>query len=260
VQQLSEVAIKLRGSYGRAIRAPGFGFKLAASSPVGIVLANPSLAPERQQGWDAGVDAAFGSRVSLGLTYYDQTADNLIQYVLLQAGPPATYQYRNVGRVVNTGIEVEASLDLGPVLLKGQYGYARSRIAQLAASYSGDLAVGDQSRDTPKHTAGATLTAGLFKGTTLTGGLTYVGSWNDYDYLAEFRCFGGTGPCRATLRDYVMAYPGFVKLNATLFQQLTRELSGFISVDNLTDNNAFELYNRNAVMGRISTVGFRFQR
>ena len=66
-----------------------------------------------------------------------------------------TTQFQNVGRVKNTGVEVEGALRVGALQFKGQYGYARSRIAQLAPNYTGDLRVGDQSRSTPTHTAGA---------------------------------------------------------------------------------------------------------
>ncbi len=84
-----------------------------------------------------------------------------------------------------------------------------------------------------------------------------MGSWNARDDLAEERCFGGTGPCQATRRDYIIAYPGFVKVNATVSQELTPRVSGFVSFDNLTNNQAFEPNNSLTVLGRISTVGLR---
>jgi outer membrane receptor protein involved in Fe transport len=257
VQQLAGVTLKLRSSWGRAIRPPAPGYKLASVGTTQIQLANPTLGPERQQGWDAGADAVFGARGSLSVTYYDQTADDLIEFVSLPTPQPAI-QAQNVGRVANTGLEVEGTLALGPMTMKASYGYSRARIEQLAPNYTGDLLVGDQTLATPKHSAGALVTVTPLAGTSISAGLTYVGSWNQYDYVAEFRCFGGTGPCQPTFRDYIVEYPSFVRVNATIAQQITPMLSGFISLDNLTNNTSFELDNLSPVVGRITTAGIRF--
>lgn len=259
VQPIRGATLKLRGSWGRAIRAPTPGLKLPAVSAIGVVLANPQLGPERQRGWDAGADVTFGARGSLSATYYDQTADNLIQQVLLQSIPQQTFQWQNVGAVRNTGVELEAALSLGFLELKGQYGYSRARVAQLAPNYTGDLRVGEQTLLTPRHTVGASTTLFPFGGTAVAAGLTYVGSWTQYDFLARFRCFGGTGPCQPTSRGYLIGYPGFIKINATLSHQINPLVSSFLSVDNLTNNEAFEFYNFTPVLGRTTTVGLRFQ-
>lgn len=251
--------IKLRGSYGRSIRAPSPGQKLAFVSTANELVANPVLGPERQRGWDAGFDATLGGRASLSATYYDQVADNLIQLVQLSTVPLPTSQYQNVGRVRNNGLEVEAALRLGLLQLKAQYGYARSRIQQLAPNYTGDLAMGDQSLGVPSHTAGASLSVSPARGTSVALGISYVGSWSYYDLLAEYRCFGGSGPCQPSFRDYITAYPGFVRANATVYQQMTPAVSAFISVENVTNNQAFELVNSTPTVGRVSSVGFRFR-
>lgn len=252
-EQVAGATLKIRGSWGRAIRPPSPEAKAAYTTPFGVKLANPELRPERQRGWDAGFDAVFGSRGSLSLTYYDQTAEDLIQYTQVQA--PITYQNQNAGRVRNTGVEVEGTLLVGPARLKAQYGYARARIEQLSPTYTGDQRIGDQVLATPWHTAGGSLDLALRAGTNLAAGVAYVGSWNQYDYLAEYRCFGGTGPCAATSRGYIVAYPGFVKFNATASQAIRRGLSAFVSVDNLANNTAVEYSNNGPVMGRITTVG-----
>jgi outer membrane receptor protein involved in Fe transport len=184
----------------------------------------------------------------------------LIDLVTLSTTPTRTTQYQNVGRVKNLGVEVEGALTVGSVELQGQYGYSRSRVDQLAPNYTGDLQLGDQVRNIPRHTAGASATIDLFRGTTVATGLSYVGSWNEYNYLAYYQCLGGTGSCHNTtlaLKDYLIAYPGFVKLNATISQQLTRSVSSFIRVENVTNSSAFEVNSSVEVMGRITTIGLR---
>ncbi len=254
VRSLGGATLKLRTSWGRAIRAPAPGFKLASVGATQIQLANPTLGPERQQGWDAGIDVVFASRGRLSITYYDQTADDLIELVSLPA-PEPTIQAQNVGRVANTGFELEGSLTAGPMSMKAHYGYSRARIEQLAPNYTGDLLIGDQTLGTPRHTAGASVTVAPSEGTTMSAGVTYVGSWNQYDYVAQFECFGGTGPCQPTSRDYIVEYPGFVRIKATVSHRITSLLTGVVSVDNLTNSTAYELDNLSPVSGRISTVG-----
>ncbi len=259
VHALGNVSVKVRGSWGRAIRPPVPGSKAGSISPVSITLANPGLAPERQQGWDAGMDAVFGARGSLSVTYYHQTAENLIQLVLVQSDSVSTYQNQNVGRVKNAGVEVEGAVSAGLLKLKAQYGYVRSRIEDLGPNYTGSSRVGDRPFNTPTHTAGASLTVAPVKGPTVAGGLTYVGSYNQTDLIALFSCFGRTGPCRSGgSRSYIVAFPSFVKVNATISQRLTSLVSGFVSVDNLTNDMAHEPAEIAPVTGRTTTIGFQF--
>jgi outer membrane receptor protein involved in Fe transport len=132
VREVGGATIKARVAYGEAFRAPQFGASTGVVSATSITLSNPSLAPEQQQGWDAGLDLVFGDRWSLSVTGYDQTARDLIAYVQLASVPVRTYQYLNVGRVKNRGLEVEGTLNFTGVQLRAQYAYARSRIDELA--------------------------------------------------------------------------------------------------------------------------------
>jgi outer membrane receptor protein involved in Fe transport len=259
VPKIGSVALKLRTSYGRAIRPPAPGQKAGIIQGQTTILPNELLGPEKQKGWDAGAEIAWSSRASLSVTYFNQTADDLIQLVLLQATSPITQQNQNVGRVKNSGVELEGTLQVGPAQLRAQYGYVRSRIVELGPDYTGDLRPGDQSLVTPEHSLGAGLTIAPRAGSTFSAGLIYVGSWHQTDLLGLLRCFGGTGQCQPSSRDYIVTYPGFVKLNASVWQQLTAGLSGFVSVENLTNNQAYEDINFFPVMGRTSTVGLRLQ-
>jgi outer membrane receptor protein involved in Fe transport len=104
--------VKLRASYGESIRAPFPGQREAQHLPYGDYLANPALKPERQHGFDGGVDVYLG-RALLGVTYYNQRAIDLIQQITV---PNAVniWQYQNLGRVKNDGWEFEGRLPLGP--------------------------------------------------------------------------------------------------------------------------------------------------
>lgn len=258
VHTLGLTTVKLRGSWGRAIKPPGPGAKVGFKSSFRDQLPNPNLGPERQRGWDAGFDVTIGSRGALGFTYYDQIADNLIDRVV-RLTPVQTQQYQNVGRVRNRGVEVEGTFAAGGIRVQGQYGYARARVESLSPTYAGDLQVGDQVHLRPKHTFGLSGTTALGSGTTISGGVVYLGSWTNTDLMGLIRCFGGTGPCLPTDRDYLIRYPALLKVNATLTQRLNRALTGFVSIDNLTNNDRHEVDNISPVMGRTTTLGARLE-
>jgi outer membrane receptor protein involved in Fe transport len=94
-------------------------------------------------------------------------------------------------------------------------------------------------------------------GTRLNAGLAYLGAFRAIDVLAAFRCFGDTGPCHPTLRDFIISYPSITRLNASLTQRLSRQLEGFVSVDNLTNQQTYEGSNFLPLVGRTTTVGLR---
>jgi len=265
--------IKVRSSWGSAILPPYAGAKEYYASGGSIQLANPHLVPERQYGGDGGFDLLFGHFGSFSATYYDQTAENLNEQVQLPDSQP-TFQTQTVGTVKNTGVELEARAGVGRFSLRVMYGYSRSRVEKLAAGYTGDLHVGDQTLDVPRHNGGATLSARLFRGTTIAAGLTYVGPWTDYDELKMYTCFayyfsGDNTHCNAgflnalangqfSTRSFLIQYPSLVKENVSVTQALSPWASAFISIDNLGDSQAYEGNNGNARVGRISTIGVRF--
>jgi outer membrane receptor protein involved in Fe transport len=111
----------------------------------------------------------------------------------------------------------------------------------------------------PKHTAGASVSLTASSSTTVAGGLTYVGSRTFLDSFGYISCIGGTAPCRNTTflpdRSYLIVYPGFIKANLTATQQFTPLIAVFVSVDNLTNNQAFEYSNLEPVVGRVTTIG-----
>lgn len=259
VRPVGSVTVKFRGAYGRAIRAPSPGAAFGEVGPASVTLANPLLAPERQRGWDGGIDLVFGSHGSLSVTGFAQTAEDLIAFLQVTGTPLPTFQYQNVGRVTNRGVEIEGELSLGPAQLRAQYGYVRSRVEDLgpAGSPGAQIQVGDTPLGVPKHTAGASLTVLPWKTTTLTAGATYIGSFRQVDFLQLFGCFGGTAACQPTFRDYAIDYPGFAKVNVAVTQQVTSRLEALVTVDNLTNNGASEGGNTLPVLGRMTMVGLR---
>jgi vitamin B12 transporter len=257
VQEIAGLTGKVRVSYGRALLPPTPIQRNPLISAGQQNIPNPLLAPQRQEGVDAGVDLEWGSAV-LGITYYHQTARDLIQRVLLNgSSTPQVFQWQNVGRVRNTGWEFEARLRWGPGELTAQYAIANSRIRDLGPNYTGDLRPGDRPLQTPHTTAGATFSVTPLAGTRVSTGLTYVGERTNYDFLAQFRCAAQTGPCRPSQRDYQMVYSSFAHLNLALDQRITPTLAGFVAISNLGNNTADEINNQTPARGRVSVAGLR---
>jgi outer membrane receptor protein involved in Fe transport len=117
-------SLRLRAAWGQTGRAPGAGAalqtlaaapSLVGSSPEpGAVLGNignDSLRPERGSEVELGFDASFlKERVSLEVTYFDKTTDDLI---LNRPLPPSQgYAFSpavNIGQVKNSGLEVSVT-------------------------------------------------------------------------------------------------------------------------------------------------------
>lgn len=262
VHQWGNVSGKIRGSYGKGIRPPGYGFATADVQPGFIQLANPGLRPEQQSGFDAGLELYFGSRASLEATYYNQRATDLIALEQRAFDPSTftgTYQYVNLSRVKNTGWEFAGSLALGAAFtLNGTFAITNSTVVDPGPGYSGIYLAGDRVLGVPRSTGGATLTYALSR-TTVSAGLTYGGSWIDYDLLRQDTDFYVNQVFTNPQRSYLINYPSFARLTASVAQRFTSYLSGFVQVNNLTNQQTGEINNINITPGRTSIVGLRFR-
>jgi outer membrane receptor protein involved in Fe transport len=254
---LGPMTAKVRGSYGEAIRAPTADQKVASVSPFSTQLANPLLGPERQTGWDGGLDVYFGSTASLGLTYYDQTVEDLIDAVTDPAASTYTLQWQNVGRIKNTGWEFEGQLALGLVRVGGTFSITNSTVRTLAPTYGGAYTTGDRVNGVSRYSGGMSVSVTPTPRTTLTGGLTYVGAWTSTDAIALFGVFFDGQPFRGSARDYWIRYPGFTKINVGVTQILLPQLSVFARVENVVNVHALERDNLTTPMGRVSVLGAR---
>ncbi len=256
VHAVGGVTAKARMAYGKAIRPPSPGAAVAYITSSFQQLANPNLAPEQQVGSDGGLELYFGTRGSFEVSYYDQTAIDLINAVILPNSSIFTLQYQNVGRIKNTGWEFQGRLNADRFSLAGTYSITSSHVQTLSPSYGGVLRPGDQLLAVPQHTAGATL--GYARGrTSINLGMTYVGSWINTDLVAFYAFVYGGQPYRGSIRDYWITYPSFVKLNLSVSEAVTDRLSVFVRSDNFTNNNVSEQDNSFVNSGRVTMVGVR---
>ena len=258
------VGYKLRASYGVAIQPP-LPFQKTASSaaaPFSIQVANPDLGPERQRGFDTGLELYFGRRASFAATYYNQRVEDLITTVVLSAPGDTTEidQNQNIGEIKNTGVELEGSLNLTPVTLSATYSVFNSTVQQVSGGALGDgtgqYHPGDRLLVIP-HSSGGFNTGLTLGRTQLHAGLTYIGSFRNYDRIALFNAVFGADPNPQAPRAYIIDYPSVLKWNASLTQTLPHGVSAFVRVDNVTNSYPSEVDNITAVYGRLTVVGLR---
>jgi outer membrane receptor protein involved in Fe transport len=253
--------VKLRASYGESIRAPDPGLGAAVQTPSYQVLANPNLAPERQRGADAGFDTYLG-RVSLGVTYYNQRAIDLLQFVTVPtpAGTLLSYQWQNVTSVKNKGWEFEVNLPLGPVQLAGTYSIAHSIVQALPPDFpSGQLQAGDQILGVPRSSGGAHITYSPLPQTTLTASMTYIGHWTNYDFVPYYGFLFGGQSYRGSERAYWIDYPTITKFAVGVSQVIRQNVTAFMRAENLGNNQRYEDVNTNIPMPRSVLVGATVQ-
>lgn len=132
---------KLRAAYGQTGKAPepyttiqAFSFANFGDggwgpllSPVyagrgglysSAVLAQPDIAPERTNEFEAGVDlAVLDNRIDLGVTYYNARSEDVIFQAPLSPSSGFATQARNAATIRNTGVEL--SLNARPITTPG---------------------------------------------------------------------------------------------------------------------------------------------
>lgn len=253
-------ALKLRAAYGKGIRPPPPSARRRITTPSFRQIENSELRPEEQSGIEYGAEWYVGDRLSLSVTAYRQNADELIQQVV--AAPRLelrAVQYQNVGRIANTGVEVEGTGRFGFLRASATMSWADSRVRQLSLTYTGDLRVGDQVPEVPSASGQAWLSYDL-AAVRLTGGATYIGSWTGYDWLEYYSAAAGVSTARPELRNYWVRYPALVKPFAMLEGRVARDAALFLRVDNLANKQLNERDNLQITAGRTTTVGVKIGR
>lgn len=117
-----ETDTKLRASAGTGAKAPTL-FQLYSQAN-----GTPSLSPETSFGYDAGIDQSlFNGRVILSVTGFANDFSNLINFVSYTPTACAVGQtlgcYNNVARAETSGLEVGATIDVLPGLVKFNAAY-----------------------------------------------------------------------------------------------------------------------------------------
>jgi vitamin B12 transporter len=104
---LEGTGTRIRGSYGTGAKAPTI-YQTFFSGPDpavgGTLQGNRDLQVETSKGFDLGVEQSLlEGKLRMGVTYFDQSIQHLIQYTNVVFGVSSTYV--NLGRVYIDGVE-----------------------------------------------------------------------------------------------------------------------------------------------------------
>jgi vitamin B12 transporter len=169
VVDVSEIATRLKASYGTGFRAPSLFDRYGVDS-YGY-MGNPALQPERSQGWEAGfetdlpIPADIGS-ATVSLTYFNNCIHDLIQ---LQYSP--VYTSVNIDSARAKGLEAVLTLRAAHWIAADiSYTYTDAR----------DLATDSLLLRRPFNQGAADLRITPVAGLTITPEVTYTGGFDDY--------------------------------------------------------------------------------
>lgn len=103
---------RIRASFGTGAKAPTIYQTFFAGPDPGVggtLLGNRDLKVETSKGWDAAIEQSLlNDALRLGVTYFDQTIENMIQYTNVVFGVSSTYL--NLGKVNIDGLETSVSV------------------------------------------------------------------------------------------------------------------------------------------------------
>jgi outer membrane receptor protein involved in Fe transport len=174
-QPTGRVGLAWRGASGVTLRAAAYaGWRLPTLNELyrpfragtDATAANPSLAPERLKGAEAGIDWRPAGHARIGLTVFVNRLEDAIANVTMGKGPGSfpgvgfvaaggVYRVReNIDAVLSRGVELDGSVDRGPWRLSAGWSLADATVQ--ASGAAGPLD-GLRPAQTPRSTGTATL-------------------------------------------------------------------------------------------------------
>jgi len=204
-------ALRLRAAAYSGFRLPTLNelYRPFVVFPV-VTSANENLAPERLEGFEAGVDWLPVPGVELTLTAFDNKVEDAIANVTLEEN---LRQRRNLDAIDAQGLEFAASVEMGQVSFDGTFVYtdAETRGSGFAAPLSGN-----RPSQTPEVAASGTVSWRPMDGALLAATLRHIGEQFESDQETDVL------PAATTV-DLFAQYP------------LWRDLSIVGRVENLLD-------------------------
>jgi iron complex outermembrane receptor protein len=205
-------ALSFHGAVYQAFRAPNLAELYRKQiSPTQITIPNPDLKPETALGREAGLDWQPADWVQVKGTWYVADYKDFNVPVQLSAGPPATRQRLNVSKSKSKGGEAYVALrPIRPLFVSGSVNYDDARVV---SGPPGTVVGAHINRvPSPKQTIRASYTSGRFG--------TWTGIW---------RHEGKTTTLQGAWLD------PYTVVDANVQRELVPGIRGFVSVENITD-------------------------
>jgi len=313
-QDVGPITAKVRASYGRSTRPPAADQKNAVLQSAGGIspdflqeflneygniaayLANPVLAPEHQQGGEAGLELYLGTHGSLAVTRYNQTVDDLIDATKVDSARslipnPAIfhqgnldangygywyqYAYLNVGSIRNQGWELQGTANVGPFTTHGTYSWTKSRTIGVNPKYRSYFSIangfsqyqpGATFNFLPEHTwaAGVTYTRARTTVAFNISGIGRITQYNSGDELFNRRFNASIRLPQNRLNvsrtsAYISSNSNYALADMNATWRFSTNVDGVLQVQNLTDHYTNDHAAYYATMGRQVKTGLRIR-
>jgi vitamin B12 transporter len=207
---IPETGTKFKFTYGTAFHSPSL-FDLYDPA-----FGNILLRPERNKGWDAGIEQSFyNTKLSFGITYFNNQFENLF-------GSDSAYKTINIDRAETYGVELFTTAEVTS-RIKFKFNYTYTKAIELAGPENGLPLL-----RRPTNRVNLILYYVINDKFNALGELVYVGKRDDMNYSSYT-------PIRVTLPSY-----GIVNLSATYTVFSNLDIYG--RVDNLFNTYYEEIY------------------
>ncbi|MFT3690663.1 TonB-dependent receptor plug domain-containing protein [Paenirhodobacter sp.] len=220
--RIPETGLRLHASAGKGVVNPSY-FELYANADYGssVYKGNPHLKPEKNRGYDIGVEAEFlDGRALVDVTYFNQKLeDEITSYLASAEGGVSTFSYRNQhGHSPRQGVEVSGRFQAtDDLLLSGTYTYLDAKNADKTVAVR-----------RPRHELGLTASLGFMDGRgTVSADVRYVADNYDSQWWGSY--------AKAKLPDYAT-------LNLAAGYDLTENLRLTGRVVNLFDKGYSDVW------------------
>jgi len=230
---------KVKASGGLGIKEPTV---LQSFSPSPSFLGNPDLEPERARGFEAGIEQRLAEdRAKVELTWFDNRFRNLISTRTTSTNPFKS-QYFNIGLTRARGAELSAvAAPARAVHARAGYTFLASQVIDSTSPSSVVFQPGQWLFRRPRHSGFAGVSVQQGRVTADLNGL-FIGSYVDSDF--------------SSFVPAMVSNPGYTTWDARVAVQISRQLAGTLSIDNLADERYMEALGYPA-LGRAVRVGLR---
>jgi outer membrane cobalamin receptor len=213
----------LKASAGTGIKEPTL---LQSFSVSPFFLGNPALKPERSRGVEVGIEQRFAAdRAKVALTYFNNRFSDVIQLITTN---PATFEGKYFNTGVTRGRGIELTAEAAPVkFVRARAGYTMldGKVVESAVPDDTVFGLGHELFRRPRNSGsvGATIV-----GRRITGDVNgiFVGKFVDSDFGLFSPSFSEN--------------PGHTLWDARVSVAITRQLTGLLTIENLTNRDYSE--------------------
>ena len=225
-------SVKAFSNIGRGIKNPQFGELYSTAFTDG----NPDLRPERARTIDAGAEITFDDqRVLARVTYFDNAFNDQVAFKSTGPGIDGKPDYINIDGSQANGWELEGALQRPIAGFTASAGYAFVDTQVVAfVSTSEQFQPGQPLLRRPKHSAmfRASYTRGR---ATVNANIRYVGQRHDAAFLGLSAVVTPGSAVPAGRSVDITVNPAYTVSWFGAEVRVSREVAGYIRIDNLTD-------------------------